>query len=177
MRQGEALGLQWKDVDLEAGTAAIRHQLQRVDGKLALVDVKAKRSRRTVELPALATSALRQHRQAQRLERLAAGPLWDDRLGLVFTSSRGTPLLARNVLRSLDRWCAAAGLPHMPWHDLRHTFATLLSSQHVAPRRAMEALGHSGIAITMDTYTHVLADQPREVSAAMDALFTPSGGD
>jgi integrase len=64
-----------------------------------------------------------------------------------------------------------AGLPDVRWYDLRHTAASLLAEPGVPPCAVMETLGRSGIAVTMDVYTHVLPGQQRSVAAAMDALF------
>ena len=73
LRQGEALGLRWPDVDFEARTLAIRNSLQRVDGKLQLVECKTQKSRRTIMLPQVAVDALLRHRTRQQKERQLAG--------------------------------------------------------------------------------------------------------
>ena len=76
LRQGEALGLRWGDVDLEDGLVHVRHQLQRIRGEITLVPLKTAGSRRTIALPGSVADGLRQHRQRQIEERLAAGPAW-----------------------------------------------------------------------------------------------------
>ena len=156
LRRGEALGLSWQDVDLDEGTLALKKQLQRINGKLTLVDLKTSRSRRTIVLPQIAVTALKAHRSRQIEERLFAGPLWEE-TGLVFTTTIGTPLEAGNVARrSFKRILRKAGLPNITFHALRHTAATLLLAQGVHPRVVMETLGHSQISLTMNTYSHVL---------------------
>lgn len=62
VRAGEALGLRWEDVDLAAGTLSVRHALQRVDGRLVLLEPKTRRSRRTLHLPQIVVDGLRRHR-------------------------------------------------------------------------------------------------------------------
>ena len=79
LRQGEALGLAWDAVDLDAGTLAVRQALQRQKGRgLVLVQPKSRAGRRTIALPTQLRDALRQHRAAQVAERISAGPLWED---------------------------------------------------------------------------------------------------
>jgi integrase len=172
LRQGEALGLQWQDVDLEAGTIRVRHSLQRMAGRGAeLVEPKTKRSRRTLALPPVTANALREHRKRQLAERLWAGSRWREN-GYVFTTSIGTPLMGSEVTRRFQRLVAAAGLPRMRFHDLRHGAASLLLAQGVHPRVVMEMLGHSTITLTMNTYSHVIPDLQREAATKMEAALS-----
>jgi integrase len=66
----------------------------------------------------------------------------------------------------------AAGLPAIRVHDLRHTAATLLLAQGVDPRTIMEALGHSQISLTLNTYSHVLPALQAEAARKMNAILT-----
>ncbi|MBA2265533.1 MAG: site-specific integrase [Chloroflexi bacterium] len=89
LRQGEALGLRWQDVDLDAGTLRVRYSLQRMAGRGAeLVEPKTTRSRRTLALPTVTATSLREQRKAQLAERLWAGSRWQD-AAYVFTTSNG----------------------------------------------------------------------------------------
>jgi integrase len=92
--------------------------------------------------------------------------VWTDN-GLVFTTSLGTPIEPRNISRSFDQLCERAKLRRIRLHDLRHTCATLLLAQGVPARVVMEILGHSQIAVTMNTYTHVVPELNRD---AVDRL-------
>jgi integrase len=170
LRQGEALGLHWSDVDLEAGTLTVRVTLQRIGKKIEFVEPKTARSRRTIALPAVAVAALRRHRSRQLKERLVAGTDWKEH-GLVFASSIGTPLDSRNVTHRLQEMLDDAGLPRLRFHDLRHTAASLLLAQGVHPRVVMEILGHSQIKLTMDTYSHVIPALQREAADKMNAIL------
>ncbi|MDP9354013.1 MAG: site-specific integrase [Chloroflexota bacterium] len=174
LRQGEALGLRWSDVDLDAGTLVVRVALQRVGGKPQLVEPKTSRSRRTIPMPPTIVAALRAHKVRQLEERLLAGRRWDDSWGLVFASTIGTPLDARNVIRQFHRMLQVARLAPMRFHDLRHTCASLLLAQGVGPRTIMEVLGHSQISLTMDTYSHVMPEMRREAADLMERLLTAS---
>ena len=167
LRQGEALGLAWSDMDFEAGVIHVRHALQRIDGELRLVDPKTLRSRRTILAPKVAMDALAAHKARQAQEQLLAGPRWRSS-GLVFTAMEGGPLDAAVVRRRFPRLLKKAGLPAMPFHNLRHSCASLLLAQGVPARVVMETLGHSQISLTLNTYTHVAAELMREAADAMD---------
>lgn len=167
LRRGEALGLRWCDIDLDAGTLQVRQTLQRVSGGLVFLPPKTERSRRSVPLPAVAVTALREHRRAMAAEALRGGRMLSGE-GLVFTTAIGTPLEPRNVTRAFTSLLTRAGLRHVRLHDLRHTCATLLLAQGVPARVVMDTLGHSAIAVTMNTYSHVLPSLQREAAERMD---------
>jgi integrase len=170
LRQGEALGLKWEDIDFTARTLTVRRALQRIDGKLTFVEPKSVTSRRTVPLPSIAIDALGRHRGRQVEGRYRSGPPWR---GLVFTSSVGTPLSARNIIRSFKGLLRAARLPRdIRFHDLRHSCASLLLAQGVSPRTIMETLGHSQVGLTLNTYAHVLPSLRRDAAEIMDRLLS-----
>lgn len=170
LRQGEALGLRWDDVDMQQGWVQVRMALQRVDGKLQLVEPKTEKSRRTIEMPDVVRDALREHRIRQLQERLLAGQTWQEH-GLVFTTTIGTPLDARNVVRHFHGLLETAGLPRMRFHDLRHTAASLLLAQGLELRVVQEVLGHSQISLTANLYAHVMPVLMKEAAAKMDAVL------
>jgi integrase len=168
MRQGELLALKWTDVDFEAGKVSVRRTLTRESGHFKLAEPKTKKSRRTIKLTSAAAEALRKHlsHQMQDIDRL--GDLYRDR-GLVFTSSSGAPLNPSNIRnRNLRRLLLKAELPEIRFHDLRHTCATLLLSKNVHPKIVQEMLGHANVAITRDTYSHVLPGIGDQAALAME---------
>jgi integrase len=171
LRQGEALGLRWHDIDLNVGVLRVQHQLQRIDTKLTLVEPKTERSRRTLVLPASIAAGLREHEKRQLAEKLWAGSKWVEN-GLVFTNLVGGPLQARKVIRDFHKALDKAGLRSIRFHDLRHSCATLLLVQGVSPRVVMDILGHSEIAMTMDTYSHVIPELQREAAAKMESVLS-----
>ena len=91
--------------------------------------------------------------------------------GLVFTTTIGTPLDPRNVLRHFSRVLSAAGIAHVRFHDLRHSCATLLLAQGVPARVVQDILGHSAIRVTMDTYAHVMPSMREDAMRAMDSVL------
>ena len=158
LRPGEALGVRWTDLDLAHRRILVHSQLQRVDGVLQLVERKATSRPHPIPLPDLAVTALQEHRAQQRVVALD---------GLVFTTSKGTPFIERNVVRSFKRHLGAAGLPDIRFYDLRHSAGALLIDQGVHPRIVMETLGHSQISTTMNLYGHVMPGD-RTAANAMD---------
>jgi integrase len=171
LRQGELLALRWEDVDLEGKTLQVRRTLTRDGGKLAVGPTKTAKGRRTVKLTRDAAEALREHltRQLEEIDVLgdSYGPG-----GLVFASTKGTPINPTNLRkRSLAPLLVRAGLPHQTFHQLRHTAATILLLKNVNPKIVSEMLGHASIAITLDTYSHVLPNMQDSAVAAMEEAF------
>jgi integrase len=177
MRQGELLGLRWGDVDFEADAIRVQHALQHVSGVRAgererrweLVEPKTKRSRRTVPMIGAARAALLRQQLRQQSQRTAASG-WKEE-GLVFTTENGWPLDNATVTKRLQQHLAAAGLPRIRFHDLRHTALSWLAASGVPPRTLMEIAGHSQIAVTMNVYSHVLPEQMREAASRLDSLL------
>lgn len=162
-RGGELLGLRWSDVDLRTGMLTVRQSLQRVNGKLQGVETKTARSRRTIPLPDLALGALRRLRMAQEG---GIGSLY------LFATANGEPLSGDVVYHQFLAAASAAGLPRIRFHSLRHTAAGLLLAQGVHPRVVMEMLGHSTIALTMNTYSHVIPALERDAADRMNAILS-----
>lgn len=176
LRQGEALGLRWQDVDLELGYLRISKQLQRIDGRLQLVEPKTSRSRRSLALPGSIVAGLREHRERQDAERRSAGDRWTGD-GFVFTTQEGKPLDGTAISKQFHGHLERAGLAQRRFHDLRHSCATLLLVQGVSPRVVMEVLGHSQIGLTMNTYSHVIPELRREAADRMDRLLLDRDGE
>ena len=165
LRQSELLGLAWPDVDLEHGTLTIRRSLQRYDGEYHLDEVKSQRSRRTLALPSPLVEALRRQRTVQVAERLKAGPQWQgDEWELVFATEAGAPLSSKAVTRAFKKDLKAAELPEKRFHDLRHGAATYALSLGVPLKVVQDILGHSTIAITADTYSHIANELQRDAT-------------
>ncbi len=170
MRQGELLGLHWRDVDLDRSVLSVTCTLQRVTGQgLVLQEPKTLRSRRQVGLGRTAVEAIRRRRTNQRAERLHAGPLWKE-TNLVFTTQLGGPRDAHDVRLAFGRLLTQAGLPNIRFHDLRHTAATLMLGQGVHPKVAADMLGHATVAVTLDTYSHVTAGMHAAAADALDRI-------
>jgi integrase len=170
MRQGELLGLRWRDVDVDAGTLQIRGSMQATQEGLRIMEPKTAGSRRRVALSKQPIDALRRHRVAQAEERFRMGAGWED-AELVFATEAGRPITASGLRRSYEPLLKRAGLPRMRFHDLRHTSATLLLGRGVHPKVVSEMLGHTRISTTLDLYSHVSMTMQQQAADAFDAIL------
>ena len=150
LRRGEALGLSWDKVDLDAGLLKVTATLNRVDGRLVCSEPKTQRARRTMPLTPTMVALLRKHKATQAAERLRAANQWDDN-GLVFTSELGSPVDPRNILRTVEVAARKAGVEGVGVHTLRHSAAVAWLESGTRIKAVADLLGHSSIAITGDT--------------------------
>jgi len=172
LRQGELLGLKWDDVDLDEGSLQVRRTLSITKNGAVFTSPKTTGSRRSVKLTQRATEALRSHlkRQLEEIDRV--GSLWTEN-GLIFASETGEPLDRRTITTlKFKPLLKRAELPEIRFDDLRHTCATLLLTRNVNPKIVSEMLGHSTIAITLDTYSHVLPNMRDAAAAAMEEALS-----
>ncbi len=171
LRSGEASGLRWPDIDLERGTLKVENALQRQKGKgLVMVPPKSDASRRVVELPEVCVRSLKEHHKRQAFEREWAGSAWRD-TGHVYTTSIGTPLDDRRILKEFTSLVAAAQLPKQRFHDLRHACISLLHAQGIPDKEVAQIVGHSDIRLTQAVYQHVFEAGKREAANKMNELL------
>jgi integrase len=157
----------WGDVDLENATVRVRRTLTRKGTGYVLGEPKTKESRRTVRITPQAVEALESHRVKQSEEMLTSGSLYQEQ-DLVFAGTGGRLINPSNLRqRSFKPLLEHAGLPRITFNDLRHTCASLLFQKNVHPKFVQELLGHASVAITLDTYSHML---PGMGSQAADAM-------
>jgi integrase len=167
LRRGEALALQWSDVDLEAGTLRVRGTLSRVNGKLEVTEPKTMKSKRTVPLSEVAVRTLHTVRTQQAQERLRAGCRWRQ-TGFVFVTEFGEPCEPRNALRAFKAAAQRIGLPaSVGLHTLRHSAPSVMMASGVPLKIVSDILGHASVAITGDIYGHVSPDVSREAAAKL----------
>jgi integrase len=173
MRQMELLGLKWTDVDWVRKSLKVERQLLRKPDRDNLyITTKTRSGRRSIALGSQSLQILRAHYNQQQLEMRAAGNQWVDH-GLVFTTSIGTPIHYRNLVREFKMLLNKAGLPDVRFHDLRHTAASLMLNQGVPPIVASKRLGHARVSITLDIYGHLMPDMQEDAAQIMDDLITP----
>lgn len=178
MRRSELLGLRWRNIDLDAGTAAIVDTVVMESNrpKLRLGTTKSRRSRRVIAFDTATVTVLREHKVRQNGERLIAGEAWED-LDLVFSTALGGTVSPNMFTRWTKRLAGEAGVrPLTPHSAGRHTWATLaLSSGKIHPKVVQERLGHSSISITLDRYSHVVEGMDREAAEIVAAMINDSG--
>jgi integrase/predicted RNA-binding Zn-ribbon protein involved in translation (DUF1610 family) len=170
MRRGEALGLAWEDLDMEAGHLTIRRAWIPVNGVAQMSEPKTRRGRRTIALDPVTLEALKGHAARQADEQSS----WQDTAGaagLVFTRPDGRPLVPWAVSKAFREQSRTAMLPAIPLHGLRHTYATLALSSGVNPRIVSARLGHATVALTLDVYSHVLPQADQEAADRIAELL------
>lgn len=178
MRCQEYLGLQWKDINFEQGTATVQRAVvwHRTGGGWEFSQPKTAKSRRTIPLPSSVMKELRRHRIRQNEERLKLGAAWHQN-DLVFPSEIGTPLNPPNVTRHFKRILKKAEIrTSIRLYDLRHTTATLLLQAGINPKIVSERLGHSTIVLTLDVYSHVLPNMQRDASDQLEQMLFQKNG-
>lgn len=198
LRQGEALGVRWDDVDLDAGELRIRHTLtwlpwrhgcapgdteatcgtrpgscpQRYGGGAHLGPPKSKAGRRTLAVPPPVVAELREQRRRQAAERLAAGPLWNER-GFVVTNRTGGPLYRGTDTEDWLDLVKAAGVRRLRLHDCRHSAATALLVLGADARVLMATMGWTSMSL-VQRYTHMVPELRRDVALRQSALWQRS---
>ncbi len=170
LRRGEACGVRWTDVDLDAGTLVVSEQLVQLGWAVESGTPKSDAGARTVHLDAETVTVLRTWRRTQLAERMQWGKAWTDS-GRIFTREDGTELHPANVTSRFGDLAADAGLPPIRLHDLRHGAATLALTAGVDVKVVQEMLGHSSSVLTRDTYTSVVPELAREAAERTAALI------
>lgn len=168
MRQGEILGLRWKDVDMDNQTIYIRQTLtQEAELKAG---AKNNSSIRSIHITDKLVSELKAHRKLVLEEKLLLGHNYND-FDLIICTRSGKPIIPRNFRKEFYNLTKKIDLPKIRFHDLRHTHATILIQQNVNVKLISERLGHAEIGTTLDTYSHVLPNMQKTVSDQLDKVI------
>ncbi|MDR1913786.1 MAG: site-specific integrase [Clostridiales bacterium] len=179
LRIGELLGLSFSDINIEKHELTVTKALKNVreysdenhsDYKMKLESPKTGTSLRTVPLPASLIAPLKSYLLDQKKKCIQLGiPYTENRL--IFTSETGRPLDSKNVRTAWKRTLFRAGVEYRCFHNIRHTYATKLFEQGVELLTVSRLLGHSNIAITANTYTHVMPKVKNNAAQMLDYLF------
>jgi len=171
MRRSEMLALRWQDVDFIMTQIYVSRGLHHLrDGNIVFRSPKTAKGRRTVALPPSAILLLKEHYEKQKLERAMLGiPLADD--DLVFAQLDGRPLLPDTVSHAWFKLVRRTGLKSIRLHDARHSHASIMLKQGIHPKIVQERLGHSTIAVTLDTYSHVAPGLQQAAAKRFDEVF------
>lgn len=182
LRQSEIMGLQWGDIDLLAGEITVQRQLQRNYGRSAddpyylIVQSPKNGKNRNVVIPPSMTNLLRKWQAEQAAFQLAAGPLWDNPHGFVFTDELGHHIAQSTVRKHFKTAVESIGRPEVRFHDLRHSYATAALQSGDSIKAVQEQLGHYSSAFTMDTYADVSQKMRHESQSRMERFFKEVSG-
>ena len=171
LREGECLGLSWRQVDLEKGTLLIDQQLQRrKEGFVVVPSTKSSRPR-TVHLPQIAIGYLKDEELKQKKARLRAGKAWLNDESLVFTDELGLPSSIGTYYKHFKKIAASIGRPDARPHDLRHTAATVAISAGSDIKSVQEMLGHATASFTLNVYAHASDRMMQDTAARMQDYY------
>lgn len=197
LRQGEVLGLRWKDIDLDAGTLKVQRTLvwlkwqhgcvaegsaptcgskggycpKRHGGGPSFGKPKSAAGKRTIVIPDPVIEELRDHRRRQAAAKLAAGPKWADQ-DLVFPNTRGGPIDRTTDTESWIRLLESAGVRRIKLHGARHSAATAMLVMGISERVLMGTMGWTSVSL-VKRYTHLVPELQRDVAARQAALWAP----
>jgi integrase len=170
LRQAELLGLRWRDIDLDMLSISASQVLYKRGGICVFKEPKTAHSRRRVSMTPKLALYLREYKTAREslYQQLGRQLGLDD---LVFTNVASKPIDPGVVSHTFARIATQVGLNGVRFHDLRHTFASLMLLRGAKPKVISEALGHSSVAFTMDCYSHIIEGMQEDAMALLDEVL------
>lgn len=173
LRQAELLGLRWRDVDLEFMTISVNQVLYWRNGVCEFKEPKTDNSRRLVKMTPKLALFLKEYKGDQESIYLQQGKLLSLD-SLVFSKPDGSPIYPSDLSHEFHDMAKKAGLGEVRFHDLRHTFASIMLLRGVSPKVISEALGHASVAFTMDVYSHIIKGMQEDAMSLLDGVL-PAG--
>lgn len=158
LRLGEALGIQWQDIDLKHNILYIRHAYHEEEDKLGRL--KTKSSKRSIPLSQYQAEYLAKYKEKQM-----------PRSSLVASNTKGGFLIKSNIKRARIQICKRAEVPNVTFHELRHTHATLMLEMNEHPKIVQQRLGHEKVETTLDIYSHVRPQIHQESAERFSKFF------
>lgn len=172
MRRGEVLGLSWDTVDLDNKTISIIQNLEYVNGKYYFKEPKTLKSKRTISMPESLVPILRNHYKWQCEMKVGSKNTWGTDKNLVCTRKiNGLPIIPHVLSDMFNKFLKTHNFPHVRFHDLRHTNASLMLASGISSKVTSSRLGHSKVSITLDLYSHVMESIDREAAEKIDKLI------
>jgi len=173
LRQAELLGLRWRDIDLDMMSISVSQVLYKRRGVYQFKEPKTSRSRRRVATTPKLALFLKQYRAERENLYLELGQILSLD-SLVFGTPEGKPFNPSVLSHDFGRMVKRIGLEGVRFHDLRHTFASLMLLRGAKPKVISEALGHASVAFTMDVYSHIIEGMQEDAMALLDEVL-PAG--
>ncbi len=177
MRRNEVLALWWSDYDAETGYIYLNRAFEQTKSGLIYKEPKTAKSRRAICLPPMIRKDIMVQKEQQKINLAKYGEKYHDS-DLICTQANGKPitpqLMSNGFHRMLDKVKIGdkVGLPHTPFHNLRHTHATILFQEGIHPKIVQERLGHSNIATTLDIYSHMIPTMQKDAADKIDDFLS-----
>jgi len=170
LRQAELLGLRWRDIDLASRSISVNRVLYKRRGICQFNEPKTDHSRRRVSMTSKLAGFMGEYRlDCERLyHQLGKTTTLDD---LVFANIEGNPIDPSSLSHTFAKIVKRARLENVRFHDLRHTFASLMLLRGAKPKVISEALGHASVAFTMDVYSHIIEGMQSDAMALLDEVL------
>ena len=164
--------MRWHDLDLDLAALSVTQVLYKRRGTCQFKEPKSAHSRRRLDLSPSLALFLRQYKIKRETECLSLGkPLCEN--DLVFSNANGSAMDPGTLTHNFARIARKAGLSGTRFHDLRHTFASLMLLAGIHPKIVSEMLGHSSVSFTLDTYSHVIGGLQRAAVRQLDEMLEP----
>ena len=171
MRRGEVLALTWQDIDLINGNITVCKTLSPTKTGLKITTPKTAKSNRKISISDALIKALQLHKEQQEETKRLLKELYIDK-SLVVCQKNGDYFSPTKLDHAFSKLLADNDLPHIRFHDLRHTHASLLLSQGVQAKLISERLGHSTTNVTLNIYAHTYEADNKEVANNFENLLT-----
>lgn len=174
LREGECLGLSWKQIDFRNQQITISQQLQKekkAGGTYYIADSTKSGKPRTIEPPPIAFEYLQAEKKRQTKNRLKAGTIWDNPHDLVFTEDTGRYIIFQTFHRHFKKIAASIGCPDARPHDLRHTAATVALASGADLKSVQELLGHATATFTLDVYAHATDKMKKDTANRVQGYY------
>lgn len=171
LRRGEVLGLEWPDVNFKNFSVTVRQASQYFSSiGVYTKDPKTESSNRVISIPESIIKLLKEYKRKQLQQRLKLGDKWIN-TNRLFVQYDGRPMHPDTITKWFKKFLEEKNLPHITFHGLRHTHATLLISQGLDVRTVSNRLGHAQTSTTLNIYAHSFAKMDREASDKLDNLL------
>lgn len=176
LRRSEVIGLKWDCIDFEEKTISIKEVRVKIGKKVVVKKPKSESSQRTLPLMEKIEDYFLLLKKQQKKNKLLYGKDYVNS-GLVCCWPDGSPMKTEYLNHKFKDILAKNGLPHIRFHDLRHSTASYLIKHGVSLKEIQVWLGHSTLNITANTYTHIDMETKKDTAQRINNLFSKKAKD
>ena len=170
LRRSEVCGLRWQDVDFDAGTLRVCNTVVKTKTLIEHEKTKSRASKRTMLLVPETVAYFKELKAAQERHQVLCGKDYADS-GHVCMWQDGRAVAPDYISRAFRVFLAKNGLPHIRFHELRHTAGSLLLEKGLSAKQIQEYLGHEKVSTTLDIYGHLSVEGKAVAAHTMNSLL------